>query len=157
MATNTTSKYLNQDKRESEAITVTLPAVSNIGGGRAQRSPVYNQFAEEYVAYVVPAGSIVQKAYVIIEEAMPAGALLEVTVGGTVVATGVLADAVAMTVAGTEDLWFPNDTNIKMVVTGGTGDILTGIAKVVVETIPYNEKNGRYSSFPHANDHKQAR
>jgi len=155
---NITSKWLNQDKRESEAITVTLPSVAQMGGGRTNRLDVYNQFGDVHAAYVVPAGSIVQKAYLIIEEAFPAGALIEATIAGaTVLFTAIDATVVGLTVGTTEDLLYLNDTNIAITVSGGTGDITTGVAKVVVETIPFNEKNGRYSSFPHANDHKQSR
>lgn len=154
---NITSKYLNQDKREAEAITVTLPAVSNVGGGRSQRSPVYNQFGDVHTAYVVPAGSIIQKNYLIVEEAFPAGALGKVSVNGVVVHTAINLAVVGMTTSITEDLYVPVDATVAVTVSGGTGDILTGLLKSVTETIPFNEKNGRYSSYPHSNDHTQSR
>jgi len=155
---NITSRYLNQDKREGEAITVSLPAVSNVGGGRTQKSPVYNQFGDLHIAYVIPNNSITQKTYLVIEEAFPAGATISVnTIAGAQLFSGVDATVLGLTVATLEDELFIETDAIRITVDGGTGDILTGLARVVTETIPYLEKNGRYSSFPHANDHTQSR
>ena len=158
---NITSKYLNQDKREAEAITVTLPAVANIGGGRTNKSPTYNKYGDKHIAYVVPKDSIIQKIYLDVEEAFPAGSVVVVNVGGTeAIAVTQVLTAQAFVVSATEDLVARANTTIDITVTGGGSagaDILTGKLNVIVETIPYKEKNGRYSSYAHANDATQAR
>jgi len=158
---NITSRHLNQDKREAEAITVELPAVSNQGGGRTNKGPVYYKYGDVHQAYVVPANSIIQKVYLNIEEAFPASSVVVVNVAGTeFIAVTQSVATVAFVVSATEDVLSATPGLIDITVTGGGtagDDIIAGRLSVVVETIPYKEKNGRYSSYAHDNDNTQAR
>jgi len=157
MSTNISSKYLNQDKRETEAITVSLPAVANVGGGRTQAAVTYNQFGEEYIAYVIPGPSILKKFYLVVEEAFPASAVVAVTVNGVAAFAATALDVTGLTTSTSEDFLATSNATVSITVTGGTGDITTGLLRVVTDTVPYLEKNGRYGSYPHANDNTQAR
>ena len=155
--TNITSKYLNQDKRESEAVTVTLPAVSNVGGGRTQQPITYNQFGEDYVSYTIPKNTILKKFYLIVEEAFPASAEVAVTVNGVAAFSAVALDVTGLTTSTSEDFLADSNATVNITVTGGTGDITTGILRVVTDIVSYSEKNGRYASYAHTNDNTQAR
>ena len=145
--TNITSKYLNQDKREAEALTVTLPSVANVGGGRTQAAVTYNQFGEEYISYTVPGPAVLKKFYLVVEEAFPAGSTVEVLMGGTTIFTSAAVTSTGITVSTSEDQLTTNNNNISITVNGGTGDITTGLLRIVVDTVPYLEKNGRYGSY----------
>ena len=159
MATiNVSSRHLNQNKREAEAITVTYPSVSNQGGGRGSNSGVtYYQFGDDLTAYVVPANSIIQKVYLIVEEAFAASAKVTVKVGSTSMFAAVAADATGMTTSATQDILSEAVSTVTATFSGGTGDLVKGKCRVVIETIPFLEGNGRYSSYPHANDDTQSR
>jgi len=135
MATvNLTNRYLNENKRYREDVVVTLPAVLNEGGGRNQSLPEYIQGSDDLIAHVVEADTIVQKAYLIVDEAFPAGALLAVDVAGTAMFTAVDLTAVGLTASATEDLYVPNKESVEAVITGIVGDVTTGKARIVLAT-----------------------
>jgi len=162
MATiNTTSRHLNQDKRYGEAITVAQPAVQNKGGGRTNLGPTYYKYGDTQEAYVIPANSIVQKIYLNVTEAFPAGSVVVVNVAGQeAIAVTQSVAAVAFVKSTLEDVLVTDPSKITITITGGGtagDDITSGNLYVVAETIPFLEKNGRYSSFPHSNDTTQAR
>jgi len=148
MATSITAKFLNQDKRETEALTVTLPAVLDEGGGRNQSAPTYMQGGEDYIASVGPKESIIGKSYLVVEEAFPAGALVTVSLGATVLFTGVAVSATGITISTVEDVLFLTGSDMTITVSGVTGDITTGKLAVITNYVPYTVKNGRYSDVP---------
>jgi len=99
MATvNLTNRYLNENKRYREDVVVTLPAVLNEGGGRNQSLPEYIQGSDDLISNVIEADTIIQKAYLIVDEAFPAGALLAVDAAGTAMFTAVDLTATGLTV-----------------------------------------------------------
>jgi len=147
MATvNLTNRYLNENKRYREDVVVTLPAVLNEGGGRNQAQPEYIQGSDDLIAHVVEADTIVQKAYLIVDEAFPAGALLAVDVAGTAMFTAVDLTAVGLTASATEDLYVPKKESVEAVITGITGDVTTGKARIVLATEHPSLKNGQYAN-----------
>ncbi len=150
MAITITEQFLNQDKRETEAITVTLPAVLDEGGGRTNAAPTYVVVAEEYLAAVAPKQSIVGKSYLVVEEAFPAGMLATVSIGGVALFTAVSVAAAGIAVSAVEDelLLAGGDVSITITHATVTGNIETGKLKVVNSYIPYTVKNGRYSVVP---------
>ncbi len=143
---NITNRFLNENKRYREDVVVTLPAVLNSGGGRSQAEPQYMQGSDDHIANVIEKDTIVQKAYIIVDEVFPAGALLAVDVAGTAVFTDVDLTATGLTVSATEDLYVPNKENVEAVITGIVGDITTGKARVVLATEHPDLKNGQYAN-----------
>ncbi|MCI4437401.1 MAG: hypothetical protein JHC33_11400 [Ignisphaera sp.] len=151
MATvNFTGQFLNKDKREHEAVVVTLPALLAPNGGRTNPNPTYVQVADVMRASVLPKECIIGKCYLIVEEAFPAGMTVTVTVGGTAMHSDVSVAATGITVSSAVD---------KLIIAGGdvdisighatvTGNVTTGKLRVVVDTIPYTVKNGRYAVNP---------
>jgi hypothetical protein len=150
MAVSITGKFLNQDKREYEALTVTLPSVLNPGGGRLNTPPEYVQYGETYVASVTPAKAIGGKTYLLVEEAFPTGATATITVDGQAVFTDVAVDATGLTTSSVEDFLMQTggDVNVTIGHATETGDVVTGELKVVTNYVPYTVKNGRYSDVP---------
>ncbi len=144
---NITNRYNNQDKRYAESVAVTLPALLEDGGVRLSTPPVYMQGGDAYTAAVVEPDTIVKKAYLIIDEAFPAGTLLAVDIAGTTFFTGVDATATGLTVSTTEDEYFANGQTITVAPTGVTGDITTGVARVVLDTNSPSLKNGNYAAW----------
>lgn len=143
---NITNLFLNQDKRYAEAVVVTLPAILNEGGGRANTAPTYLQGGEAMNASVVEADTIMKKAYLVVDEVYPAGALVGVTVGGVAVFTDAPGDATGITASATEDELFVAKGDVVITVTGLTGDITTGKARVVLDVVHPSLNNGQYAN-----------
>jgi hypothetical protein len=150
MAVSITHDYLNQAKREEEALTVTLPSLLREGGGRAGTLPSYVQYGESYLASVVVKNSIAPKLYLVVEEAFPTGATATVTVGGTAAFTDLAVDATGANVSATEDVYFTTGGDVSITINHATetGNVNVGKLKVVVPYIPFDVKNGRYSDVP---------
>ncbi len=146
MATDVTQRFLNQDKREQEAVVMTIPAILKEGGGRTQSSPTYLQGGEALTAQVIEEDTIVTKAYIVVDEAFPTGALLNVNIAGTDFFIGVDGTATGLTVSTTEDQLFANPQTITVSIAGITGDITTGKARVLLETMHGSIRNGRYAN-----------
>ena len=146
MATDITSRYLNQDKRESEDIVVTIPSVLQAGGGRSQAQPIYVQGGEALTAAVVEDDTIVQKAYLIVDEAFPAGATLDVDIAGTAMFSTVDLTATGLTVSTVEDAYFKLVQTVTSVVSGITGDVTSGKARIVLATEHPSIANGRFAA-----------
>ncbi len=141
-----TSRFLNQDKRESEIVTVTLPSVLQSGGGRSQAQPIYIQGGDALTAAVVEDDTIVTKAYLIVDEAFPAGAELAVDIAGTAMFGGVDLTATGLTVSAVEDAYFANGQTVTSTITGITGDVTTGKARIVLATEHPSIANGRFAA-----------
>lgn len=152
MSVSITTQFLNQDKRETEAITVTLPAVLDAGGGRANAPAVHAQYEETYLASVAPKESIIGKSYIVVEEAFTAATTVNVSIGGTAVFTEQLVDATGIFISATEDILLTagGDVSINISSTADalSGDVLVGKLRVVHDYIPYNQRNGRFSAVP---------
>jgi hypothetical protein len=150
MAVTITHDFLNQAKREEEALTVTLPSLLREGGGRAGVAPQYVVYGESYVASVVVKNSIATKFYAVVEEAFPTGATATINVGGTDVFVDLAVDATGATVSTTEDVYFTTGGDVTITINHATetGNVVNGKLKVVVPYIPFNVKNGRYSDVP---------
>ena len=147
MAVAITHDYLNQAKREAEALTVTLPSLLREGGGRAGTPPLYVQYGESYVASVVVKNSIAQKFYLVVEEAFPTGTTVDVSVGSTQVFADLAVDTTGANVSTTEDVYFPTGEDVTITVkhASNTGNVTVGKLKVVTPYVPFDVKNGRYA------------
>ena len=148
MATSITDKFLNQDKRETEALTVTLPAILDEGGGRNQSAPTYAQFGEPYVASVAPKESILGKSYLIVEEAFANTATVTVSINGVDIFTDIVIATAGLTISTVEDELFLLGGDVVITLGTLTGDATVGKLKVVNNYTPYTIKNGRYSDVP---------
>jgi len=151
MATvNITSQYLNKDKREHEAVVVTLPAMLLTNGGRTNPNPTYVQYADANVASVVPASIITGKAYLIVEEAFPTGTTATIAGPGGTLFNAVSVAATGITVSTVVDQLALTAGNLTITLghLTSTGDITTGKLKVVLDYVPYTVKNGRYAANP---------
>ena len=148
MAISITDKFLNRDKREYEAIVVTLPATLSEGGGRTKALPTYVQYGEDYLASVVPSKSVIDKAYVVIDEPYPAGTLATISLKGTAIFTDVPLETAGVVVSTTEDILVTTAGDISITLSGGTGDATTGKIMVVANYVPFTVKNGRFADAP---------
>jgi hypothetical protein len=142
-----TSKFLNQMKRETEALAVTVPALLNEGGGRTNAAPEYVQGGVAYTAAVAPKEAITGKTYLLVEEAFPATTTVTITIGGTAVFTDAPVSSTGLTVSTVEDMLLLAGSDVSVTVSG-TGDVTTGKLQVITNYTPYTVKNGRYTDVP---------
>lgn len=149
-AVNISGQFLNKDKREHEAVVVTLPAKLSTNGGRTNPNPVYVQYADTNVASVLPAEIITGKSYLVVEEAFPAGTTATVTVGGSAAFTAVSVATTGITVSALLDQLELTATDVVITIghVSSTGNVTTGKLRVVTDYIPYTVKNGRYAINP---------
>ena len=147
MATvNVTNLFLNENKRYSEDVVVTLPAILKAGGGRSQADPQYIQGGDALTAQVVEADTIIQKAYLIVDEAFPAGATLDVDIAGTAMFSTVDLTAGGLTVSTVDDKYFAKKQTVTSTISGVTGDVTTGKVRIVLATEHPSLKNGQYAN-----------
>ena len=147
MATvNITSRFTNQQKRTAEALAVTVPAILEEGGGRTQSSPVYVQGGDALTAQVIEKDTILKHVYLQIDEAFPAGAEFNVDIAGTQYFVAVPADATGFTVSTETDNMLLNPQTVTISITGVTGNVTTGLARVILDTVSVNLKNGNYAN-----------
>jgi hypothetical protein len=143
---NITGQFLNKDKREHESLVVTVPAVIVPTSGRTNAAPQYIQANDTLTASIVPEKSIMGKAYLVIEEAFPAGTTITVTGYGATLFNAVVGTATGLTISTIVDKLMTTGGDVVVSILNATpGNILTGKVKVVIDTIPFNVKNGRYS------------
>ena len=139
MAVDISKLNLNDQKRAGLAQSVNLKGELN--------STEFAQFAETYVANVIPEDCILAETYLVVETPMPTGALATVEVNGVQVF-----DAVAVDVAGAQRSSVGLGINlgsadaVSIVISGGTGDITTGDISVVTRTIEWKQVNGKYTT-----------
>ncbi len=147
MATvNVTNLFLNENKRYREDVVVTLPAVLKSGGGRSQADPQYIQGGDALTAAVIEADTIVQKTYLIVDEAFPTGAVLDVDIAGTAMFTSADLTATGLVVSTGEDNYFAKKQTVTSTISGVTGDITTGKARIVLATEHPSLNNGQYAN-----------
>jgi hypothetical protein len=142
-----TNRFLNENKRYAEAVVMTCPAIIDEGSQRANIGPTYITSGDAWTAQTIEPDTIIQKVYLIIDEAFPSGTTVSVDIAGTAYLTDIAADATGMTVSTTEDVYIKNGQTITVgVVNGPAGtEIQTGVARVVVDTVHPNLKNGQYA------------
>ena len=139
MAVDISKLNLNDQKRAGLAQSVNLKGELN--------STEFAQFAETYVANVIPEDCILAETYLVVETPMPTGALATVEVNGVEVF-----DAVAVDVAGAQrstvglGINLGEADSVSIVISGGTGDITTGDISVVTRTIEWKQVNGKYTT-----------
>jgi len=141
-----TNRFLNQDKRYTEAVVVTVPSILKNGGGRSNALPEYLQGGDTLTARVIEPDTFISKAFVNVIEAFPAGAVADITIDGTLYFTAVDLTATGVVVSLVEDLHYWEKQNVEVVVSGITGDVLTGKLAVVFDTIHSSLKNGQYAN-----------
>jgi len=147
MATiNITDKFLNQNKRYSESVVVTVPSVIAQGGGRSQAQPIFIQGGDALTASVIEANTLIKSVYLNVTEAFPAGATLNVDIAGVQYFVAVAGDAVSFTVSTETDNLLRNAQTVTISVTGVTGDVTTGRAEVIFDVIHSDLKNGQFTS-----------
>ncbi len=144
---NLTNRYNNQDKRFSESVAMTIPAQLEDGGVRLSTPPVYAQYGDAYTAAIVEPDTIIKGAYLVIDEAFPSGATVDVDIAGTAYFTGVAADATGLTVSTETNNFLKNGQTITVSFSGGTGDITEGLARVILDTVSPSLKNGNYAAW----------
>jgi hypothetical protein len=145
---NVTNRFLNQDKRYSEAVVMTCPAIIDEGSQRANIGPTYITSGDAWTAQTIESDTIIQKVYLIIDEAFPANTTISVDIAGTAYLTDVDGSVEDMTTSTTEDVLIKNPQTITVgVVNGPAGtEIQTGVARVVIETVHPSLKNGQYAA-----------
>jgi len=143
---NITNRFLNENKRYTEAVVVTIPAILNQGGGRSQALPEYIQGGDSLTAQVIEEEVILKKSYVIVDEAFPAGALLAVDIAGTTMFTGVDLTATGLVVSTQEDLYLAKGQTVTSVVSGITGDVTTGKLRIVSDAVYTDLNSGQYAN-----------
>ena len=144
---NITNRYNNQDKRFAEAVVMTLPAQLEDGGARLTTPPVYIQYGDAQTAALVEPDTIIKGAYLVIDEAFPAGTTVDVDIAGTAYFTGVDVTATGLTVSTETNNFLKNGQTITVTFSGGSGDVTTGVARVVLDTVSPSLKNGNYAAW----------
>ena len=143
-----TNRYTNQQKRFAEAVAMVIPSQLEEGGSRLATPPVYIDFADSVKASIIEADTLVKKAYLIIDEAFPAGATITVDIAGTTYFAAAPLDG-GLVVSAIEDQHFVNGQTITCTFGGGSGAIMTGVARIVLDSVSPRLKNGNYAaSFP---------
>ena len=150
MATvNITGQFLNKEKRSHDTIVVTVPSVLVPTSGRTNAAPQYIQANDVMSAAVVEAGSVLTKAYLIIDEAFPTGTTITVTGYGQTLFTAVVATATGLTVSSVVDKYLAAGGSLTVaVLNASAGNIVTGKVRLVVDTISPLIKTGSYAVIP---------
>jgi hypothetical protein len=145
---NVTNLFNNQSKRYAESVVMTCPAMISEGSHRAGTPPTYIQSGDAWTAATVEPDTIIKNAYLIIDEAFPAGATIDVDIAGTAYFTNVAADATGLTVSSVENVHLKNGQTITVSIASGAAgtDVITGVARVVLDTVSPSLKNGNYAA-----------
>ncbi len=149
MATvNITARYVNQQKRYAESVVVTVPAMLEAGGGRTNSEPTYIQGGDAITAAVIEPNTLIKKLYVQIDEAFPAGALINVNIAGVDYIVGADGATTGLVVSTEEDNFLKNGQTVTTSITGVSGDVTTGLLRIMIDTLSPNLKNGNYAQGP---------
>jgi len=140
-------RFNNRDKRYAESVVMTCPAVYEDGSPRTGSGDKEIASGDAYTAAIIEPGTIVKKAYLIIDEAFPTGAKISVDIAGTAFFTDVAGDATGVTVSTVEDKFFQAGQTITVGIVAGTAGtpVKNGVARVVLDTVSTNLKNGNYA------------
>jgi len=146
MATiNLTASNTNQQKRFAEAVVMTIAAQLDEGGQRLATPPTYIQGGDAVTASIVEADTVIKRAYLIVDEAFPAGTEINVDIAGTQYFVTADGTATGLLVSTSEDNLLKNGQTITVSFTGVTGDITTGVCRVVLDTVSLSLRNGNYA------------
>jgi len=145
---NVTPLYGNQDKRTSEAVVVTCPAMLDEGSQRVGSGPTYIKSGDAWTAAVIEADTIVKKAYLIVDEAFPSGATISVDIAGQSLFIDVPVDATGLTASTAEDLYFKVGQTVTVGITSGSAgtEVQTGVARIVIDEVSPSLRNGNYAA-----------
>ena len=145
---NVTNRFTNQDKRESEAVVVTCPAMIEEGGQRTGTPPTYVGSGDALTAAVIEPDTVVQNVYLIVDEPFPAGTTASVDIAGTTFFADVAVDAKGLTVSTQTDKFFENGQTVTVGFVNGAVDtpIEEGVLRVVIDTLHPSLKNGNYAA-----------
>ena len=140
-------RFNNRDKRFAESVVMTVPALYEEGSPRTGLGDKYITSGDSMTAQIIEPGTILKKLYLIVDEAFPVGTELSVDIAGTTYLSAVDGAATGLTVSTTEDVLLNNKQTISVLVVNGPEgtEITTGVARVVVDSVSTNLKNGNYA------------
>ncbi len=142
---NITTRFLNQHKTEAEGVVVTVPAILKQGGGRSNAQPTYIQGGDALTAAVISEDTLIKGAFLQIDEAFPAGAEINVDIAGTQYFVAVDGTVAGFTVSTETNNFLKNSQTVTISITGVTGDITTGKARVMLDVLHPSIKNGQFA------------
>ena len=140
-----TSRFLNQNKVEAEGLVVTVPAILQTGGGRSNAQPTYIQGGDALTASIISEDTLIKGAYLQIDEAFPTGAEINVDIAGTQYFVATAGDATGFSVSTETNNFLANPQTVTISITGVTGDVTTGKARVMLDVFHPNIKNGQFA------------
>ena len=145
-----TTRFLNQDKRYTESVVVTLPAILKTGGGRSNAKPEHIMLNDALTAQVIEADTAIMKAYVIVDEAFKSGTKLAVDIAGTAMFNGVDVSSTGLSVSAVEDAYFAKGQTVTSVISHdvdipGT-PVSYGKVRVVLAVVHPSLKNGQFAN-----------
>jgi phage tail sheath gpL-like len=88
---------------------------------------------------------LIKHAYLQIDEAFPTGAVINVDIAGTQYFVAVPADVTGFTVSSETNNFLLNPQTVTISITGVTGDVTTGKARVMFDVFHPNIKNGQFA------------
>ncbi len=142
--TNLSHLFENNLRKASEVGVVCLPAMLSTGGDRLGQAAEYVKAGENYIAYTIPADSIVSKVYFIVDEAFAAGTTAAIaTLKGipTVVAAALDLATVGASVSAASDLYFDAADGFSITLNQASQ---VGKVRVVAEFISASTNTGMY-------------
>ena len=144
MATDLRGLFQNNRRREHNAVTVTVPAVITPADLRTGTAAVLAA-AGTYTLLTIPAGSVISRAYLVIDDAYDSTtATIAVSIGATAVLTATTCKVVGLT-ASTGGLPLLITAPPDVVATSAlTGTVTTGTAKFVIEFVDYDRATMSY-------------
>ena len=140
-------RFNNRDKRFAESVVMTCPALYEEGSPRTGSEDKYIGSGDAFTAQIVEPATIIKAAYLIIDEAFPAGTTITVEIAGTNYFVDAAGDAIGITVSTTENVLLNNKQTITATFVNGTAGtpITEGVARVVLDTVSTRLKNGNYA------------
>ena len=139
-------RWLNRQKRSTEAIVMTLDSVLDEGKG-SREDPEYIISWDGYTADVIEADTIITKAYIIVDEEFPSGTVANVDVAGETFFADAALPASGIVVSSLEDIYFkkPQTITVSVNAGGSPAPITQGKLRVVFETIKPGLNDGAYA------------
>ncbi len=143
---NIHNRFNNPDKRYAEAVVMTCPALVTEGSPRSGSGPTYIKSGDAWTAQVIEKDSVLKKVYLIVDEAFPTGATLDVDIAGVAYFTSAAIDSKGVTVSTIEDALAGNKQTITASITSGASgtDVTEGKLRIMVDSVSLSVKNGNY-------------
>ena len=139
-------RWLNRQKRSTEAVVVTLDSILSEGQG-PREDPEYIISWDGYTADVIEPDTIITKAFIIVDEEFPSGTVANVDVAGTSFFADAALPASGVVVSATEDVYFKRGQTVTISVNAGgsPAPITQGKLRVVFETVKTGLSDGAYA------------